>query len=114
VRQLLNTKPAGTPARNLTAVGGLGFELRLHPSNLASLRDALMAGQPPIVFLDTGPLEYWQVVCDHVAVVVGIDDTSVYLNDPYFDSAPQRTSQASFLQAWAANACYAAFIRPRP
>jgi ABC-type bacteriocin/lantibiotic exporter with double-glycine peptidase domain len=114
VRQLLNTKPSGTPARNLNAVRGLGFELRLDPSNLTSLRDALKAGQPPIVFLGTGPLEYWQVACDHVAVVVGIDDTSVYLNDPFFDSAPQRTSQATFMQAWAAYAYYAAFIRPRP
>jgi hypothetical protein len=39
---------------------------------------------------------------------------TVSLNDPSFDSAPQKASLAGFLQAWAANAFLAAFIRPRP
>jgi hypothetical protein len=38
---------------------------------------------------------------------------AVSLNDPFFDSAPQKAPLASFLQAWAANAFLAAFIRPR-
>jgi uncharacterized protein YvpB len=78
------------------------------------LRDALVAALPPIVFLDTGALEYWQTDCAHAAVVVGIDDTTVYLNDPFFDTAPQQTSLATFLQAWAANGHFAAVLRPRP
>jgi ABC-type bacteriocin/lantibiotic exporter with double-glycine peptidase domain len=114
LRQLLQTKPSGTPARNLTALASLGFDEQLGPCNLARLRDAVTAGLPPIVFLDTGALEYWQVDCAHVAVVVGIDDTSVYLNDLFFDNAPQRSSVANFLQAWAANSHLAAFIRLRP
>jgi uncharacterized protein YvpB len=60
-----------------------------------------------------GPLEYWQVDCSHVAVVVGIDDTFVYLNDPFFDSSPQEASLASFLQAWASNGHLAAVLRPK-
>jgi ABC-type bacteriocin/lantibiotic exporter with double-glycine peptidase domain len=114
LRQLLETKPSGTRAGNLTAVASLGFHVRLDASNLAQLRDAVTAGLPPIVFLDTGALDYWQVDCAHVTVVVGIDDTSVYLNDPFFDTAPQRTSLASFLRAWAANSHFAAFLRPQP
>jgi len=114
LRQLLNTQPHGTRARNLTAVASLGFEVQLDPSNLSQLRDALAAGIPPIVFVDTGPLDHWQTDCAHVVVVVGIDDTSVYLNDPFFDTAPQQTSLGSFLQAWALNAHLAAFIRPQP
>jgi ABC-type bacteriocin/lantibiotic exporter with double-glycine peptidase domain len=53
LRQLLGTKLSGTPARNLTAVASLGFDVQLSPSNLTRLRDALAAGLPPIVFLDT-------------------------------------------------------------
>jgi uncharacterized protein YvpB len=52
--------------------------------------------------------------CDHVAVVVGIDDSSVYLNDPYFDSAPQRVSHSDFLLAWSPNAYMAAIVRLGP
>src|SRR5947209_3869075 len=59
LRQLLNTQPHGTPARNLTAVASLGVDVRLRSSNLAQLRDALAAGLPPIVFLDTVSLDYW-------------------------------------------------------
>jgi ABC-type bacteriocin/lantibiotic exporter with double-glycine peptidase domain len=114
LRQLLNTQPDGTRARNLTAVASLGFDVQLDPSNLSQLREALGAGIPPIVFVDTGPLDYWQIDCAHVAVVVGINDTSVYLNDPFFDTAPQQTSLASFLQAWALNAHLTAFLRPQP
>jgi ABC-type bacteriocin/lantibiotic exporter with double-glycine peptidase domain len=114
LRQLLNTKSSGTPARNLTAVASLGFLVQLSPSNLALLGAAVTTGLPPIVFLDTGVLDYWQVDCAHVAVVVGIEDTSVYLNDPFFDTAPQQTSLATFQQAWASNGHFAAIIQPRP
>jgi hypothetical protein len=64
------------------------------------------------VLVDTGSLDYWQADCPHV-VVVGIDDSSVWLNDPFFDTAPQQTSLTAFLQAWGTNAQYAAFIRPK-
>jgi ABC-type bacteriocin/lantibiotic exporter with double-glycine peptidase domain len=114
LRQLLGTKLSGTPARNLTALASLGFDVQLGPSNLTRLSDALAAGLPPIVFLDTGPLGYWPVDCAHEAVVVGIDDTSVYLNDPFFDATPQKTSLAGFLQAWASNGHLAAVLRPQP
>ncbi len=114
LRQLLGTRPHGTPARNLLSVTSLGFDVHLGPLNLSLLQDALVADLPPLVFVDTGPLDYWQSDCAHVAVVVGIDDTSVSLNDPFFDTAPQQTSLAGFLQAWSLNAHLAALIRPRP
>jgi ABC-type bacteriocin/lantibiotic exporter with double-glycine peptidase domain len=113
LRQLLETKASGTVARNLLRVASLGYDVRVVASNLAQLRDAINAGQPPIVFVDTGQLDYWQSGCSHVAVVVGIDDATVWLNDPFFDSSPQHTSLGSFLRAWGANAQYAAFIRPK-
>jgi hypothetical protein len=92
----------------------LGFDVDARFSNLAELAAALLAGTPPIVFLDTGSLDYWSFDCPHVAVLVGLDVATAYLNDPYFDTAPQQTSLAGFQQAWAANKCYAAYIRPRP
>src|SRR5258708_2093770 len=92
---------------------GRGFACRSSPPNQFHLGDALVAGLPPIVFVDTGPLDYWQTDCAHMVVVVGID-TSVSLNDPFFDAAPQQTSLASFLQAWALNEHLAVILRPRP
>ncbi|MFO0843929.1 MAG: cysteine peptidase family C39 domain-containing protein [Gemmataceae bacterium] len=114
LRQLLNTRPSGTRARGVLAVTSLGFDAQFLTSNLAQLRDALVAGTPPIVFVDTGPLDYWQTDCAHVLVVVGLDDLTASFNDPFFDAAPQRSSLDSFLQAWALNGHLAVFLRPRP
>jgi ABC-type bacteriocin/lantibiotic exporter with double-glycine peptidase domain len=114
LRQLLQTGPRGTPARNAASVASLGFEVEVRFSNTVELMGALLAGTPPIVYVDTQYLDYWSVGCAHVAVLVGMDVGGVSLNDPAFDSAPQKASLASFLQAWAANAFLATFIRPRP
>jgi hypothetical protein len=45
--------------------------------------------------------------------VVGLDPASVFLNDPYFDAAPQQPSLAHFQRAWASNDRLAAYICPR-
>ena len=67
------------------------------------LTASLGGGVPPIVFLETSHLDYWKIRCDHVAVVVGLDAAHIFLNDPYFDTAPQRTALAGFLHSWAVN-----------
>jgi ABC-type bacteriocin/lantibiotic exporter with double-glycine peptidase domain len=113
LRQLMDTQPTGTRARNLESLTALGFDVALNSSNLAQLLDALAAGLAPIVFVDTGPLDYWHVECAHVAVLVGIDEENVFLNDPCFGAAPQRTSLSGFLQAWALNSHLAAILRPQ-
>jgi ABC-type bacteriocin/lantibiotic exporter with double-glycine peptidase domain len=114
LRLLLDTQPTGTRARNLESLQTLGFEVTLNSSGLSHLLDALAAGCPPIVFVDTGPLDYWTIDCAHVAVLVGIDEEGVYLNDPFFEAAPQRTSLSGFLKAWALNAHLAAVVRACP
>ena len=114
LRQLLQTGPRGTPARNLQHLAALGLEVEVKFSNAAELAAALQAGTPPLVFLETGSLDYWSIDCAHVAVLVAMELATVSLNDPFFDSAPQKASLAGFYQAWAANAFLAAFIRPRP
>jgi len=114
LRRHLATGPHGTRARELFRIGSLGFDVQVESSSLAQLGSALAAGVPPIVFVETTYLDYWQTRCDHVVVVVGLDATTVLLNDPFFDSAPQQTALAGFQSAWAVNEHLTAFIRPRP
>ncbi len=113
LRSLLDTNPTGTPARNLMRLSGPAFEVHVRPSNLLELQQELAANRPPIVFLKTGSLEYWGTDIFHTAVLVGLEPTTVALNDPYFAAAPQTTSLQSFEKAWAATGQLAAFIRPR-
>ena len=112
--KLRGTGPRGTPARNVKHLASLGLDVEVKFSNAAELAAALLVGTPPLVYLDTGCLDYWSIDCAHVAVLVGMESATVSSNDPFFDSAPQKTSLASFHQAWAANAFLAVFIRPQP
>ncbi len=113
LRLLLDTQPAGKRARNVMRISGPAFEVYLRPSNLVELRQVLADNQPVIVFLQTGSLEYWSMDIFHAAVLIGLDSTTVALNDPYFATAPQTTSLETFEKAWAQTGQLAAFIRPR-
>jgi ABC-type bacteriocin/lantibiotic exporter with double-glycine peptidase domain len=113
LRTLLDTRPTGTPARNVMRLSGPDWEVYLRPSNLLELQQVSAAGQPPVVFLQTGDLEYWSMDIFHTAVLVGLDATTAALNDPYFGAAPQTTSLQTFLKAWAQTGQFTAFIRPR-
>ena len=92
LRQLLGTGPRGTPARNVEHLASLGFEVEVKFSNAAELAAGLSAGTPPLVYLDTGSLDYWSIDCSHVAVLVGMELAAVSLNDPFFDAAPQKAA----------------------
>jgi hypothetical protein len=113
LRALLDTRPTGTAARNVMRLSSSAFEVYLRPSNLLELQQALAAGQPPIVFLQTGSLEYWTLDIFHTAVLSGLDVVAATLHDPYCATAPQATSVQTFQKAWAQTGQLTAFIRPR-
>lgn len=106
----LDTKPIGTIVRNVQRISSLGFTVSFGSSSLANIRSSLELGKPVIAFVMTGHLKYWKLDVPHAVVVVGIDDESVYLNDPWFDVAPQVSSIDDFLAAWAEFDHLAAFI----
>ena len=113
LRLLLDTPPEGTRTGNVMRLSGSAFEVFLRPSNLVELSQMLASKQLPIVFLKTGDLDYWSVDIFHTALVIGVNTTTVALDDPYFATAPQTTSLQSFEKAWAQTAQFAAFLRPR-
>ena len=113
VRQLLSTTSRGTRAANVASVVQLGFDVRFGTANLPQLQAMLDANVPPIIFLLTGTLDYWETNEAHAVVLIGIDAASVYLNDPFFNTFAQQTSLANFQQAWATTGHLAALIRPQ-
>ena len=113
LRSLLDTQPTGTRAGNLMRLSGPNIEVHLRASNVAELEKALADNQPPVVFLETGALEYWTIDIFHTVVVTGLDTAVVALNDPYFAAAPQTTSRQCFETAWAQTGQFTAYIRPR-
>lgn len=96
----LGTQPFGTPAPNLRRLEQLGFVVTYETVTLAALQGSLEAGLPCLVFVRTGDLPYWTEDTSHVMVAVGINDETIYVNDPAFDTAPQAIPLDYFLLAW--------------
>ncbi len=113
LRDLLETDTHGTKVRNLLALRSLGIDVQLAPSNLNSLREVITSGTAPIIFIETGSLPYWTVDCEHTAVFVSGDEAIAYLNDPYFNIAPQSVSLDCFEKAWSPTGRFSAILRPR-
>jgi ABC-type bacteriocin/lantibiotic exporter with double-glycine peptidase domain len=113
LRTLLDTQVTGTRAGNLMRLSGSAFEVYVRSSNLVELQKALADNQPTIVFLKTGPLKYWTMDIFHTAVLIGVDNQTAVLHDPFFGQGPQITSWTSFEQAWAQTGQLTAFLRPR-
>ena len=91
---------AGAPFRNLRYLEALGVSVSIEQGQIETLRLWLDQKLPPIAFVATQALSYWDQVTQHAVVVVGIDHDSVYLHDPNFADAPKIVPIAEFDLAW--------------
>ena len=112
LRDYLGTGEDGTKLAHLDRLATLGYEVRFYETNTEFLELCLETKFPPIVPLATDCLGYWKQPCRHAAVLVGIDNESVTLNDPWFPDAPQIVPLAEFLRAWEAYDRTVAVILP--
>ncbi len=60
--------------------------------------------------LQTDELPYWNDDTLHAVLVIGLDDTDIYLNDPAFPNGPVQVSRGDFDLAWLARDEYYAVI----
>lgn len=97
---LLDATQQGVPGSRIRRLENWGYQITYRPATLAELQTWIEQGIPPIVLVDTDFLEYWDVGTPHAVVVIGFDDSFIYLNDPAFATAPQQTSLDGFLAAW--------------
>ncbi len=99
--KLLGTKEYGTPIRNVESLREDRYDVQVGQLTRTELESYLSEGTPVIVRVWTTMLDYWNVTTSHVVVVVGYDETTVFLNDPAFPKAPQQVVWNAFLAAWA-------------
>ncbi len=110
---LLETQQVGTEVLNVLLLNQClsRCHAEVASASLDDLRRWLQEGIPPIVFVATGPLRYWQTECLHALVVAGITEQSVVVHDPAFAQAPITVPQSEFLAAWGELAQLTALIR---
>lgn len=99
---MLGSHDFGTPIFNVEKLRRQGYQVEFGSLTVEQLKAHLLAGRPVIARVWTKNLDYWQEEeTSHVVVVVGFDDTRVYLNDPTSQEILQPTTWKSFLAAWA-------------
>lgn len=98
----LGTKRHGTPVSAVARVAlDRRYEVQVTSLTDTSLKTYLDRGVPVIARVWTAMLPDWDVETSHVLVVVGYDDTGVYVHDPAFDAYPLHVPWDAFLAAWA-------------
>ncbi|OQY48444.1 MAG: hypothetical protein B6242_02355 [Anaerolineaceae bacterium 4572_78] len=100
ISQLFNSNKISTPISQVKKLHQWGYDVFYGSVDMAQLRQWLAEGVVPIVCLQTEFLGYWQVITHHTAVIIGIDKTHVYLNDPAFHVVPQIASLDNFQIGW--------------
>ncbi|MBI4670219.1 MAG: hypothetical protein HY741_00945 [Chloroflexi bacterium] len=78
----------------------LGVKVLVAKGDLETLCSCLARELPPIAFVNTGQLSYWNEATGHAVVIVGIENNQVLVNDPAFPEAPQEISIDEFMLAW--------------
>jgi ABC-type bacteriocin/lantibiotic exporter with double-glycine peptidase domain len=114
--RLLETQPVGTSVLNVLLLTQHVSECHVEVIS-ASFDDLvrwLQENVPPIVFVSTAPLHYWQAKCLHALVVVGIEEQSVWVHDPALATAPTAIPRDEFLAAWGEVAQLAALVKISP
>lgn len=98
---VLKMRPGlGTAMSNIRQLEKLGLSVLYRQGTLPLLQQHLVGNEPCIVPVKTSELPYWQVDTDHAVVVVGLDASSVYLNDPVLPYAPVYVPRGDFELAW--------------
>jgi len=111
--RLLETQPVGTPVLNVLLLTQHvpGCHVEVTNTSFDDLVRWLQESVPPIVFVSTAPLHYWQTECLHALVVVEAGEQTVLVHDPAFATAPIAIPRDEFLAAWGELAQLAARIK---
>jgi len=98
--KILKVKSFGAAGQNLKYLASLGVEVIYREGSLEELKEYLLSGLPCIVLLNTVDLPHWSYATDHALVVVGLDDSTIFVNDPAFARHPVSVPITAFELAW--------------
>ena len=99
--RLLNVRHFGTNFGQIQNLERLGVRVQiLYGTDTPDLQEWLVQGLPPIVYLNTMPLDYWAEETGHAVVLLGVDADSVTVHDPYIKMPDKVINRIAFEDAW--------------
>lgn len=111
-RQLGTDPDIGTPASHVLRLRFPSLGISYVQASVTEIRRWLEDRVPVVALVHTAELPYWSRPCAHAVVVVGMDQTGVWINDPAFDSAPILVSTGDFALACDAMDNYVVVFHP--
>lgn len=96
----LGIRSFGAPASNVLRLIDATFRVIYSQTDMNGLYAYLDADIPVIVFVRTQELPYWSYGVDHALVVVGYDETSIFVNDPDLPEPNKQVPLGDFELAW--------------
>ena len=101
LNRLFQLTPLGVPLSRLTRLEQHGVNVALHRNGtLSDLSQAIDQNVPPIVFIRTSELSYWQEDTQHALVVRGYEESHLLVNDPAFPDALRTVPADELMLAW--------------
>jgi hypothetical protein len=99
-RQLQMIPKAGTPGSRVRRLASATLDVIYRSGQWADLTATLDQGAPPILFVHTSELPYWDRAMAHAVVLVGIEGDEAALNDPGLRQSPVRVPIGDLMLAW--------------
>lgn len=99
-RQLQTVLGAGTPGSHLQRLASCSLDVHYGEGELDDLYAALEQGVPPIALVNTKHFPHWEIETAHAVVILGMDETTVTLNDPGINHGPTSVGLGDFYLAW--------------
>lgn len=99
--KVLGTRKMGTPSFAIERLTALGIQVEYGSWKTEHLVPVLVQGQPVIVFVQTGFLDYWKENFAHAIVVVGAtDNEQFWVHDPAQPQGQIQVSLNGLFAAW--------------
>lgn len=99
MRQFATDPNVGTPGSRVLRLQSAAWSVIYRRADENDLRRWMAQRIPAILLVSTSELPYWSRRCAHAVVLVGLEGSAAYVNDPAFETAPISVALGNLLLA---------------
>lgn len=112
LRRLFDTTIGGASFTKLAKLSRYKMHVEIIEGDEQTIHDAIVQDIPLVLFVRTSQFSHWSEDSQHAVVAVGIDKAYIWINDPFFQSAPISVPIDEMMLAWLEMDFQCAIIQP--